>query len=460
MRTSIRQKLFLFSLIVLAGNGVTGYAVYQSNQRLFKSEQMVRHTEQVIYQSGNVLSIAKDIETAAEGYVITNDSTFLKPFYLAKKSAFNSISDLKELTRDNPGQQIRIDSLNGYLHKLLDFATKTIKIRQEQGLMPAVTFTSNKQGKYLGDQIRKITSAVQQTENVLLRIRKQTNGRSQIAFKQLSRVIFISMVAFTILLLILIDRYFLQNKEKEKRTIELALANEERTKMVGDLMLRNMDLEQFAYIISHNLRAPVANIIGASSVLNDNDLSLTDKETIFKGINVSVTRLDEVVKDLNHILQVKGDINETKEIVHFSTLVEEIKSSIQNLIDKYNIEITYDFSAIDGFLTLRGYLYSIFYNLISNSIKYRRKEIHSIIEVKSRLENNKLELLFSDNGMGINLKKNGDQVFGLYKRFHSTAEGKGLGLFMVKTQVVALGGKITVQSLENEGTEFKIEFQL
>ncbi|MDR3693573.1 CHASE3 domain-containing protein [Mucilaginibacter sp.] len=421
---------------------------------------MVRHTEQVIYQSGNVLSIAKDIETSTGGFVITNDSAFLKPFFPAEKNAFTSIGELKRLTRDNPKQKIRIDSLEVYMHKLLDFSTKIIAIRSKQGLTPAITYVSNRQGKYYDDQIRQISSVIQQTENGLLSIRKKTNGHSQMAFKQLSRVIFISMVAFTILLLILIDRYFLQNKEKEKRTIELALANEERTKMVSDLMLRNMDLEQFAYIISHNLRAPVANIIGASSVLNDNDLSLADKQTIFEGINVSVTRLDEVVKDLNHILQVKGDINETKEIVHFSTLVEEIKSSIQNLIGKYNIEITYDFSAIDGFLTLRGYLYSIFYNLISNSIKYRRKEIHSIIEVKSRLVNNKLELTFSDNGMGINLKKNRDQVFGLYKRFHSIAEGKGLGLFMVKTQVQALGGKISVESLENEGTEFKIEFNL
>jgi len=129
-------------------------------------------------------------------------------------------------------------------------------------------------------------------------------------------------------------------------------------------------------------------------------------------------------------------------------------------VDKYDIEIKYDFSEIDGFLTLRGYLYSIFYNLISNSIKYRRKEINCRIEIKSHLTKNKLELTFSDNGMGINLKKSGDLIFGLYRRFHSTAEGKGLGLFMVKTQVEALGGKISVQSLENIGTEFKIEFKL
>jgi signal transduction histidine kinase len=460
MRASIRQKLFLFSLIVLAGNGVLGYAVYESNQRLLESEQWVQHTEQVIYQSGNILAIAKDIETAARGFVITNDSTFLEPLFPAEKTAFSSIRQLKLLTIDNPKQELRIDSLGFYMRGLLNFSFKTVELRSKQGLAPAIAYTSGKQGKYYAESIRRVINAIQQTENVLLNIRKQTNGHSQKRFKLISRIVFSLMVSFTILLLLLIDRYFLQIKEKEKRTTELAVANDERTKMVGDLMLRNMDLEQFAYIISHNLRAPVANIIGASSVLNDPGLSLDDKEMLIRGINVSVMRLDDVVKDLNNILQVKGDINETKEIVHFSTLVEEIRLSIKNLVDKYDIEIKYDFSEIDGFLTLRGYLYSIFYNLISNSIKYRRKEINCQIEIKSHLTKNKLELTFSDNGMGINLKKSGDLIFGLYRRFHSTAEGKGLGLFMVKTQVEALGGKISVQSLENIGTEFKIEFKL
>ena len=459
MKLSIRQKLFLFSLIVLAGNGITGYAVYESNQKLHNSEELVRHTEQVIYQSGNVLSNAKDIETASRGFAITNDSTFLEPLFPAEKTVFANIRQLKQLTVDNPKQQVRIDSLEFYMHKLLDFSFKTIELRSKQGLVSAVVYTAGKQGKRYADHIRKITSAIQQTENTLLNVRKQTNERSQRVFKLVSRVIFISMVAFTILFLILIDKYFLQIKEKEERTTELAIANEERTKMVSDLMLRNMDLEQFAYIISHNLRAPVANIIGASSVLNDPDLSMDDKEALIRGINVSVMRLDDVVKDLNRILQVKGDINDTKEIVHFSTLVEEIKFSIQNLVDKYNIEIKYDFSEVNEFLTLRGYLYSIFYNIISNSIKYRRNEIKCIIEVKSRLAKNKLELVFTDNGIGIDLKKSGDLVFGLYRRFHNSAEGKGLGLFMVKTQVEALGGRISVQSIVNEGTAFKIEFK-
>ncbi len=91
----------------------------------------------------------------------------------------------------------------------------------------------------------------------------------------------------------------------ERKTSEL-----ERDLMTADLVQRNNDLEKFAYIISHNLRAPVANIIGASNALNDMDLSAEDKEKLSKGIHVSIMKLDEVVNDLNQILQVKGGVDE------------------------------------------------------------------------------------------------------------------------------------------------------
>ncbi|MEP6596491.1 MAG: PAS domain-containing sensor histidine kinase [Ginsengibacter sp.] len=164
---------------------------------------------------------------------------------------------------------------------------------------------------------------------------------------------------------------------------EIKRAEKERTKMIRDLMQRNKDLEQFAYIVSHNLRAPVANILGAASGLNYSGLSTEKKYILSQGLNESVTRLDNVIKDLNYILQVKGEINETKKIVSFSKLVDDIKISIKNLIDVNNIKIKYDFSEIDEFLTLKSYLYSIFYNLISNSIKYRQQQVPCIIEIKS-----------------------------------------------------------------------------
>ncbi|NDC40314.1 MAG: ATP-binding protein, partial [Chitinophagia bacterium] len=96
-----------------------------------------------------------------------------------------------------------------------------------------------------------------------------------------------------------------------------------------------------------------------------------------------------------------------------------------------------------------------------NSLKYKQQGIVPVITITTRKTDDKLVLQFKDNGLGIDLERNGEQLFGLYKRFHQqAAEGKGMGLFMVKTQVETLGGVISVQSKVNEGTEFTIEFEL
>ncbi|RYZ98275.1 MAG: PAS domain S-box protein, partial [Sphingobacteriaceae bacterium] len=234
----------------------------------------------------------------------------------------------------------------------------------------------------------------------------------------------------------------------------------EREKMTEDLIHRNKELEQFAYIISHNLRAPVANILGTTSMLNDEELSEEEKTIFRRGLNESVIGLDNVIKDLNNILEVKRGVRETKEKVCLSELVNDISISIKNRIDEDHVTLVCDFNAIDEFSTLKSYLYSIFYNLIFNSIKFRRPTIPCIIDIKSQRTNNKIILTFTDNGLGIDLHKRGDQVFGMYKRFHANTEGKGMGLFMVKTQVETLGGKIGVMSEVDSGTVFTIEFNL
>jgi signal transduction histidine kinase len=122
------------------------------------------------------------------------------------------------------------------------------------------------------------------------------------------------------------------------------------------------------------------------------------------------------------------------------------------------VEIQTDFSAVTELFTLRSYLHSIFYNLILNSIKYRQTDIPPAIMIKSDITQGGVTISVKDNGLGIDLGKKGKQLFGLYKRFHQHVEGKGMGLFMVKTQVEMLGGKITATSAVNKGTEFRIEF--
>ncbi|MEP6465660.1 MAG: PAS domain S-box protein [Parafilimonas sp.] len=234
----------------------------------------------------------------------------------------------------------------------------------------------------------------------------------------------------------------------------------ERADIFNSLLQRNKDLEQFSYIVSHNLRAPVANILGTANIIDNPGLSVSDKELLVKGVGESAKKLDEVIYDLNYILKLRQVKEETKEKVCFSKLVKEITYNIHHLIDPNNVIIQYDFSAIDEWRTSKEYLYSIFYNLITNSIKFRKPNIQTIIRIGSTCKDELLELSFADNGTGINLKKRGGQVFGIYKRFHLESEGRGIGLFLVKTQVEALGGKITIASEENIGTKFTITFIL
>ncbi|MDB4901719.1 MAG: kinE 2 [Mucilaginibacter sp.] len=237
----------------------------------------------------------------------------------------------------------------------------------------------------------------------------------------------------------------------EKKLLEL-----EREKITADLIQRNKDQEQFNYIVSHNLRAPVANVIGLLELLNDPAINEEDKKYVLDGISLSVKNLDSVIIDMNHVLQVKELMNETKETNNLDQLVNDIKVSISDIIKKEDVVIDCHFD-VENIFSIRSYLYSIFYNLILNSIKYHKCGVSPVIVIKSKLHENKIQLTFTDNGKGINLENHGEQLFRLYKRFDTTVEGKGLGLFMVKTQVESLGGTITVESEIEKWTQFIIQ---
>jgi len=238
----------------------------------------------------------------------------------------------------------------------------------------------------------------------------------------------------------------------EKKSMDL-----EREKMTAELIRRNQDLEQFTYIISHNLRSHVANIKGLSSLLNC--FEYTDEECIdtLDALSNSVNSLDKVIIDLNQILQTGKQVNDKNEWVSLPVIFEEIRSELQSLIISNNASLNCDFGEISDLFILKSYLYSVFQNLIVNSIKYRSSEADPVISVTSKLNGDKVIICFKDNGKGIDLAKNGAQLFGLYKRFDNIVEGKGMGLFMVKMQVESLGGSISVESEIDKGTEFKIE---
>ncbi len=252
--------------------------------------------------------------------------------------------------------------------------------------------------------------------------------------------------------------YFRDVTERKKSELQIMGLNSNLKAHTEELVEANKGLEQFSFIVSHNLRSPVANILGLADLIGNKDYPEEVKNDFLEALIDNVKRLDIVISDLNAILQVKVEMDAKKEPVQLSDLVDAIKTSIQNLLEKEKVQITTHFD-VPAIHTVQSYLHSIFYNLIANSIKYRRPGIPPKIWIRSETIEGSVVITFEDNGLGIDLVKKRKQVFGLYKRFHHHIEGKGMGLFLVKTQVELLGGKISIESKVNAGTKFTITFK-
>lgn len=210
MQFSFNQKLLMLSAVLLTGIGLTGYAVYKSNQKLVESAHWVQHTQQVITESGNVLLLAKDIGT--QGFAITNDSEFLAPFLASQAVIFKNIRQLRRLTQDNPQQQKRVDSLEWYVQRRIYFSQLVIGTRIEHGLEATLKLISTKEGKSYSDHIRKIVEELQQDESQLLMQRQQANEQSIAMLNRISLAMFMGMAGFVILLLVAIRNYLKQQQ--------------------------------------------------------------------------------------------------------------------------------------------------------------------------------------------------------------------------------------------------------
>jgi signal transduction histidine kinase len=165
-----------------------------------------------------------------------------------------------------------------------------------------------------------------------------------------------------------------------------------------------------------------------------------------------------VIRDLNLILNIQKHTSNLVNVDLTPAFVRVIKM-LEKEIDETNATITKDFSEAQVVYAVAPYVESILYNLISNAIKYRDPARTPFITLKTNLEQDFVCLIISDNGLGINLGKYKQNMFTLYKRFHTHMEGKGLGLYLVKTQIIALGGKIDVESELDKGTTFKVYFK-
>jgi len=258
--------------------------------------------------------------------------------------------------------------------------------------------------------------------------------------------------------------YFIMEKYLLQKQQDLIVENTKRKeseehikKLFNDLTQSYQNLEQFSFVVSHNLRAPLSNILGLTKLLETENIN-QEAKLMHEGIATSANKIDAILFDLNYILQIKSQELGEKTNINLNKVIENAVSIIKKEFNLTFINIQNSISDEINLLSNDDYLCIIFYELFKNAIQFQHPDRELKIEISHQIIQNQHSITFADNGKGIDLELYKNRLFSMYGKFNKNNEGKGMGLYIVKLHLDKLNGNIEVESEVNKFTSFKITF--
>ncbi|MCK0136055.1 PAS domain-containing sensor histidine kinase [Arenibacter sp. S6351L] len=247
-----------------------------------------------------------------------------------------------------------------------------------------------------------------------------------------------------------------ENIKELNKALEAEITNVELN--AKQIEIKNKEFEEFAYVTAHDLKATVTNLhllidmIKTDSIISDVNVDLFNK------LKIGIEQVRKTVFTLNDVINFKTTLKDKKERLEFKKVFEEISQGLTEDLNTTNTILDVDFSECTEIDYPPLHLKSVMQNLLANAVNYKSPDRSLEIKVKTCEVRGNVCLTVWDNGIGFDDEKYGEKVFGLIKRLHTHVEGKGVGLYMVKSIVEAHGGRITVKSKPNEGAMFTIQF--
>ena len=240
-------------------------------------------------------------------------------------------------------------------------------------------------------------------------------------------------------------------------THEVQLRNQ-RIQEFSKLKNINEDLFRINYTTSHDLRAPINNMLSLFNLLDYENVKDAATVELLDYIKLSAKRVKDSLENYLDLIQTVGRKSQDIKEVYFEKILLKVLKNIGSLLTSSNTKMKYDFSSCESVRFNEVYIESVFLNLITNSVKYTQPGIAPVINISTSNKEGQKQLIFSDEGQGFDMEKNGHKIFMLNERFDDQQEGKGIGLYLVHNQLKSLGGSISVESAPNEGATFYIEF--
>jgi signal transduction histidine kinase len=478
MKNRLKTNIYLGIGIAFLLITVISFFYFKSTNDFIQSSKEVQRSTLRSRQLERVLSLLKDAETGQRGYIITQQETFLEPYFSATAHLHTQTRLLKQLTANMIFYQDRLPLLDSLIGQQISVLNGNINLVKQSRMQEVTAMVASGKAKHLLDIIRASIGEMQAyEEGMMLKLEEEANRdvltNHWVNFIGILLTISIFAIGFRIITSDLSVREKLENalnikneelealNEELKAALEEASASNEKIKEYSGILeeknqtleFLNKELEAFSYTVSHDLQSPLHTISGFAGLLSQTPALTADQEASrqLEVIEKSAARMDDLINDLLRFSRL-GKTTVHKTSINMLVLVKQVLADLQESTPLEPLQFT--ISQLPQVMADKKLLYQVWVNLLSNAIKFSSKVATPIIEIGCYETASYYTFWIKDNGVGFQLKQ-GDP-FGVFKRLHRKDDypGTGIGLAIVQRIIERHGGETWAHSSPGHGATF------
>ena len=432
---------FIITLLVISGLGVYAYV---SIRKLINASVVQSRSLLITTKAERVLATAVDLETGQRGYVITGDTNYLEPYERAIHSIDHDIETLQRATDGFPEKRVDVDELRRLANRKMKIVKSTVEARGK-GFEQAKAQIQNGDGKRVMDSIRVLIDKIINTEVSIYDSEAASSGNRLGSIQYMFTGALVVHAVILVVLFVTINANLTRREEAARR---LQRANADVNKL-------NKELESFTYSVSHDLRAPLRSVNGYANVLLEDhgDVLNEDAKRTVNIIAKNGRRMGELIDDLLNFSQL-GRKELAVAPISMNDMVATVIDDIREA-NQYNTKVRIDVRNLPNATADSSMMRQVWYNLISNALKYSGKTENPAVEIGSFLRDRDVCYYVKDNGVGFDMTYV-DKLFGIFQRLHKhdEFEGTGVGLALIKRIIDKHEGNVWAEGALNKGATF------